>query len=164
MSTLVGRGVYGGRSCRSTPYFRDEKDRIIGMAVFRLEGHGAALGRECRSMRTMGPPHRGQIQSGSAASGVDCDAPECPIWSCVASSRRHSGNKAARRRCAKNPKCRIRTNPGGRTCRRKRRTNSATGKVINRFLFPWAESRQRRVTRSCASETSRWLEIATRCV
>ena len=45
-----------------------------------------------------------------------------------------------------------------------RRRNSSTVRLIRRFLFLWAESRQRKVTRPSASATSRWLEIATRCV
>jgi hypothetical protein len=40
--------------------------------------------------------------------------------------------------------------------------NSSTGSVMSRFLLPWAESRQRKVTWQLARATNRLLEIATR--
>lgn len=54
--------------------------------------------------------------------------------------------------------------PLGKTCRKKRRRNSSTPSRINRFLFLCAESRHRKVTLPCSKATSRWFEIATRCV
>ena len=46
--------------------------------------------------------------------------------------------KLALRRLARNPLKRMRTNPRGRTWIRKRRRNSCEGRVIRRFLLPWA--------------------------
>ena len=44
-----------------------------------------------------------------------------------ASRRKQSGSEARRRRCARNPKWRMRTNPGGSACSRNQRRNSLTG-------------------------------------
>jgi len=58
-------------------------------------------------------------------------------------------------RCEKNPKCRIRTNPVGNTCRKKRRRNSSKARRISRFLLWCAESRQRNTTSPFSSPTRR---------
>lgn len=79
-------------------------------------------------------------------------------------SCRHSGSSPVRLRVLRKPKCRMRTNPRGSTCSRKRRRNSSTVKLIRRFLFLWAESRHRNVTLPSSSDTSLWFEIAIRCV
>ena len=46
------------------------------------------------------------------------------------SARRQRGSAGARRRCARNPKKRIRTKPCGKTCSRNRRRNSSALTVI----------------------------------
>ena len=78
-----------------------------------------------RSTRTMGPPHRGQRHSGDAAAGVESDSPDGVVLTATASSWRQSGSKAARRRWAKKPKCRMRT-VGRRICRWPRVGNITT--------------------------------------
>ena len=53
---------------------------------------------------------------------------------------------------------------GGSRCSRNCRRNSSAIRLIRRFLFLCAESRQRKVTRPSVSDRSRWLEMATRWV
>src|SRR6202167_5568639 len=109
----------------------------------------------------MVPPHTGQFQSELTCS-VDGGVAEAAILCEQASSRKHSGNRVARFRLARNPKLRMRTKPGGSRWSRKRRRNSSTARVMSRFLLPWAESRQRKVTLPSERATSLELEMATR--
>jgi hypothetical protein len=83
-------------------------------------------------------------------------------WSDGWSNRKQSGSSVARCRLARKPKLQMRTKPRGSRCKRKRRRNSSTGRVMSRFLLPWVESRQRKVTWPLARATNRRLEIATR--
>ena len=107
-----------------------------------------------RQSRTMGPPHCGHTQIGRATSGtVVAAAGAAGGLACNSSKQR--GSRVARRRWAKKPKCRIRTKPLGRTCKKKRRRNSSTRSRIRRFLFLCAESRQRNVTMPFANSISR---------
>ena len=48
----------------------------------------------------------------------------------AASCAKHSGSSLARRRWAKNPKCRIRTKPRGSTCRKNRLRNSSSARLF----------------------------------
>ena len=67
--------------------------------------------------------------------------------SCAAPNNwKHRGNVVERRRQARKPKCRIRTNPCGRICSRKRRKNLSSDRVKGFCSLLWAESRQRKVT------------------
>src|ERR1700724_2339769 len=111
----------------------------------------------------MEPPQTGQFQSEWFLS-VDVEADGAVFCSDPPSSHRHSGNNAARLRLARNPKLRMRTKPGGSRWSMKRRRNSSTGRVMSRFLLPWAESRQRKVTMPSERSTSLELEMATRWV
>src|SRR5277367_5773588 len=109
----------------------------------------------------MVPPQTGQFQTGSVRS-VDGDAGGAAIFSELARSLKHSGNRVARLRLARNPKLRMRTKPGGSRWSRKRRRNSSTVRVMSRFLLPWAESRHRKVTLPSERATNLLLEMATR--
>src|ERR1022692_4066952 len=100
------------------------------------------------------PPHRGHRQSGGGVGEGVSEGGADGLFA-QAMSAKHSGRRAARRRWAKNPKWRMRTNPGGRICRKKRRRNSSSGSFIRRFLFLWAESRHRKVTSPWSSATRR---------
>ena len=83
------------------------------------------------------PPQIGQVEPDELLSGmVGGERAREPELSAI--RRRHSGNRADRRRFANNPKKRMRTKPRGKTCSRKRRRNSSAARVINRLLFPWA--------------------------
>src|SRR5271157_341932 len=115
-------------------------------------------------IRCIGPPHMGQNQKVSARTGHGASEGAGFGWLAESSKRAQSGSNRARRRLARKPKLRMRTKPRGSRCRRKRRRNSSTGRVISRFLLPWAESRHRNVTLPAARATSRWLEMATRWV
>src|SRR5450631_2932471 len=111
----------------------------------------------------MVPPQTGQFQSEWFLS-VDVDAGGAVFCSDPPSSCRHSGNRVARLRLARNPKLRMRTKPGGSRWSRKRRRNSSTDRVMSRFLLPCAESRQRKVTLPSERAISLELEMATRWV
>ena len=98
----------------------------------------------------------GRIGEGTADVAVfSCEPP---------SSWKQSGDSVARLRLARNPKLRMRTNPGGSRWSRKRRRNSSTSRVMSRFLLPCAESRQRKVMLPSEKATSLELEMATRWV
>src|SRR5580704_15187422 len=128
-------------------------------------GRGGERSRSCaaesRSTTRMVAPQTGQFQSEWFWS-ADGDAAEAVIFSEPLSSWKHSGKRIARLRLARNPKLRMRTNPGGSRWSRKRRRNSPTARVMSRFLLPWAESRQREVTLPSERATSLELEMATR--
>src|ERR1039457_4320858 len=111
----------------------------------------------------MVPPQTGQVQS-EWVSSFDSDAAEAVLSSELLSSRKQSGKSVARFRLARNPKLRMRTNPGGNRWSRKRRRNSSTPRVMSRFLLPCAESRQRKVTLPSERATSLEFEMATRWV
>ena len=104
-----------------------------------------------RSMILIGPPHRGQLQTPGAGSGAGTGSTLDPSGAALGSigapsNWKQTGNNPARRRLARKPKWRMRTKPFGSRCSRKRRRNSSTGRVMRRFLFLCAESRQRNVT------------------
>ena len=129
-------------------------------ATATRQAEGGERRRSCtavrRSSNCIGPPQCGH-----------CHSPSCWIAGCrfassgplgggsAAISCRHNGRSIERRRVLRMPKWRMRTKPRGRTCKRKRRRNSSTGKLIWRFLFLCAESRQRKVTCPSASEVRR---------
>ena len=75
--------------------------RRIGVGISRVIG-------------IIGPPHLGQVQSGttSSAAGLSASSELCGK---APSKWKQSGNKAARRRLARKPKFRMRTNPRGST-------------------------------------------------
>ena len=138
-------------------------------ASARWCSQGGERSRNCaavkRSSNCIGPPQSGHRHSPSylmpgrvRASGRPCGGGSA--WM----SRRHTGSSTERWRVLRIPKCRIRTKPLGSTCKRKRRRNSSSGRLICRFLFLCAESRHRKATLPSASEINRWFEIATRCV
>ena len=120
---------------------------------------GGARRRSCkavkRSTSSIGPLHRGHSQDGRAC----CSAWDVACLSGCAdtasSTWKQTGRSLERLRVLRKPKCRMRTKPGGNTCKRNRRKNSLTCKLISRLLFPCLESRHRKVTWSSANDTSR---------
>ncbi len=111
-----------------------------------------------RSMTCIGPPQSGHF-------GRLCDRGAWVVGSvALLRSLKQSGSSVARCRLARKPKLRMRTKPRGSRCRRKRRRNSSTGRLIRRFLLPWAESLQRKLTLPSERATSLLLEMPTRWV
>jgi hypothetical protein len=112
-------------------------------------------------MSRMVPPQCGQV-------GSVCDRVTSRIWverwCALWSSLKQSGSSLARWRLARKPKLRMRTKLRGSRCRRKRRRNSSTVRLMTRFLLPWAESRQRKLTLPSERATSLLLAMATRWV
>src|SRR5271156_4875623 len=163
------RGVLAGRDKGSAcaPKHGQRSRVWIELHAAHRSGGGGERSRSCaaesRSTTCMVPPQTGQFQTGSGCS-VDGDAGGAAVFSELPRSRKHSGNRVARLRLARNPKLRMRTKPGGSTWSRKRRRNSSTARVMSRFLLPWAESRQRKVMLPSESATSLELEMATRWV
>src|SRR6266496_5456526 len=118
---------------------------------------------ESRSTTCMVPPQTGSsrvLENGRLRGMLLQPRFSAASWS----KRKQSGKSIARCRLARKPKLRMRTKPRGSKWSRKRRRNSSTGRVMSRFLLPWAESRQRKVTLPSESATSLELEMATRWV
>src|SRR5271167_1110131 len=89
------------------------------------------------SIRVMAPPQCGHSQRQRDV-GVDADcAAKCNCGSGFSNSRQR-GNKAPRRRFARKPQKRMRTNPRGRVWSRNRRRNSSAVSVISRCWLWWA--------------------------
>ena len=112
----------------------------------------------------MVPPQTGQFQrewigsvDGDASAAADIFSEPLRKW-------KQRGRSEARLRLARKPKLRMRTKPRGNRCRRKRRRNSSTGRLMTRFLLAWAESRQRKLTLPSERATSLELDMATRWV
>ena len=83
---------------------------------------------------TMGAPHVGHCQDVGPGVGV---APAAEVLGAQPKISRQIARRAVRQRLARKPKWRIRTNPLGRTCKKKRRRNSMAARVITRCLPPW---------------------------
>lgn len=86
-------------------------------------------------MTTMGPPHKEHRQSGIDGILLCGIAAGSDAGGMAESTCLQTGNSVPRRRLARKPKCRMRTNPRGSTCSRNRRKNSSAGSVKSRFLF-----------------------------
>src|ERR1039457_1580085 len=154
LASAMQQGV-GSPHRLASPRARDPKLERAGHSLSLFAGgeRSRASAAVNRSTIAMVPPHCGQSHSGRDASfGVESvtvgGSTVCP------SSAKHSGNNSARRRWAKNPKCRMRTKPVGSPCRKNRRKNSLRSSRISRFLFLCAESRQRNTTSRSEEHTS----------
>jgi hypothetical protein len=129
------------------PYFGVNKDfahvagimhdlgRMGLLAAYTSSYTEIALSAQSFSMSIMGPPQCGQSQpaAGFAAilTGVSARACGLPPSSCL-----QRGSICCRRRFARKPEKRIRTNPRGKTWSMKRRRNSSAVTVILRCLLP----------------------------
>ena len=83
----------------------------------------------------MGAPHVGHCQDVVPRVGV---APTAEVLGAQPRTSRQIARRAFRQRLARKPKWRMRTNPFGRICKKKRRRNSTAARVMTRCLPPWA--------------------------
>jgi hypothetical protein len=154
----VGRrgSAEGEWSCRGTSHFRAVCGRFHRVTAARNGGERESISVAVkRSTIIMAPPHRGQVPTAGAGGSAEdrllradglgrgCEQLEA--------ERQESGPLAV----GEKPEVSNANKARGSRWSRKRRRNSSTGRVSRRFLFLWAESRQRKVTLPSANETSR---------
>ena len=82
------------------------------------------------SLTLIGARHVGQSRDGLSTPASDCRTGG------ISSNRRQMSRRADRWEFAMKPKCRMRTNDLGSTCRRNRRMNSSAERVIFFCLLP----------------------------